>query len=67
MLGALDAVAGRHDATPAQVALAWVMAKPAIAAPIVSATSTDQLRDILGAAKLTLTGDDIAILDKASA
>lgn len=67
VLRALDAAAGRHDATPAQVALAWIMAKPAIAAPIVSATSTDQLRDILGAAKLTLTTNDIAELDRASA
>ena len=67
VLGALDAVAGRHDATPAQVALAWVMAKPAIAAPIVSATSTEQLRDILGAASLTLTAADMAELDRASA
>ena len=67
VLGALDAVAGHHDATPAQVALAWVMARPAIAAPIVSATSVDQLRDILGAADLKLTADDIATLDLASA
>ncbi len=67
VLGALDNVAGHHNATPAQVALAWIMAKPAIAAPIVSATSTAQLRDILGAASLALSATDIAALDRASA
>ncbi len=67
VLAALDAVAARHGATCAQVALAWIMAKPAIAAPIASATSVAQLTELMGALALTLTGGDVAELDKASA
>ena len=62
LLGRLDAVAARHGATCAQVALAWVMARPSITAPIASATSLDQLRDILAAAQLRLTEEDMADL-----
>ena len=67
VLAALDAVAGRHDATPAQIALAWIMAKPAIAAPIASATSVDQLNELMGALRVSLSADDMAELDRASA
>ena len=67
VLAALDAVAARHGATCAQVALAWVMAKPAIAAPIASATSVVQITELMGSLALTLTAADIADLDKASA
>jgi len=65
-LAALDAVGAKHDATPAQVALAWVMAKPAIAAPIASATNVDQLQELMGALRVKLSADDVAALDKAS-
>jgi len=67
VLAALDAVAAKHGVTCAQVALAWVMAKPAIAAPIASATSVAQVTELMGALELELTADDIAQLDKASA
>lgn len=67
VLDALDAVAGRHNATPAQVALAWVAAKPAMAAPIASATSVAQLTELMGALRLVLSAEDIARLDAASA
>lgn len=67
VLAALDAVGARHGATPAQIALAWLMAKPAIAAPIASATSVAQLRELMGALAVTLSGDDVAELDRASA
>jgi aryl-alcohol dehydrogenase-like predicted oxidoreductase len=67
VLKALDEVAMAKSATPAQVALAWLMARPGISAPIASATSLDQLNDILGAAKLDLSRADIAALDQASA
>jgi aryl-alcohol dehydrogenase-like predicted oxidoreductase len=67
VLAALDAVAGRHDATCAQVALAWIMTKPAIAAPIASATSVQQITELMGALELTLSADDVAELDLASA
>ena len=66
VLAALDAVAARRGATPAQVALAWVMAKPAIAAPIASATSVAQVTELMGALRLALSGEDVAELDRAS-
>ncbi|KRE92406.1 alcohol dehydrogenase [Frateuria sp. Soil773] len=67
ILAALDEVAAVHRATPAQVALAWLMARPGITAPIASATSVEQLHELLGAAKLQLGREDIAALDAASA
>ncbi|MFZ5668750.1 MAG: aldo/keto reductase [Pseudomonadota bacterium] len=67
VLAALDAVAAECAASPAQVALAWVMARPAVAAPIASATSLAQLEDLMGAARLSLDPAHIARLDTASA
>jgi aryl-alcohol dehydrogenase-like predicted oxidoreductase len=67
ILAALDAVAARHSASPAQVSLAWLMAQPTVTAPIVSATSLKQLDEIMKAAELKLGAADIAALDKASA
>jgi aryl-alcohol dehydrogenase-like predicted oxidoreductase len=67
VLAALDDVAAAHSATPAQVALAWVMARPGISAPIASATSVEQLRELIGATSLQLHKDEIAQLDRASA
>ena len=67
VLAALDAVAQALGATPAQVALAWVMARPAVAAPIASATSLEQLDELMGAARLALDPAHIARLDAASA
>ena len=66
ILAALDTVAKRVGATPAQVSLAWMLAQPSIAAPIVSVTSTAQLDDIAGAAKVRLSREDLALLDSAS-
>ena len=66
ILGKLDEVATRRSATPAQVALAWLIARPGITAPIVSATSIAQLDELVTAATLTLSGIDIAELDSAS-
>jgi aryl-alcohol dehydrogenase-like predicted oxidoreductase len=67
VLAALDAVAARHGATCAQIALAWIMAKPGIAAPIASATSVAQLNELMGALNITLTRTDLEQLDRASA
>ena len=67
ILAALDQVAGGHGATPAQVALAWVMAQPGLTAPIASATSVAQLQELMGAADLKLSADDLAALGTASA
>jgi len=67
VLAALDEVSARHGATPAQAALAWLMAKPAIAAPIASATKVEQLHELMGALQLELSAGDLAALDRASA
>ena len=66
VLAALDAIASAHQATPAQTALAWLMARPGLTAPIASATSTEQLSELLKAMSLQLTHDEIAQLDLAS-
>jgi len=66
VLGALDAVARRHAATAAQVALAWLIARPGVTAPIASATSVAQLQEILAGAQLRLAAEDIAALNDAS-
>jgi aryl-alcohol dehydrogenase-like predicted oxidoreductase len=67
VLAALDAAAKRQGATMGQIALAWLMAKPAITAPIVSATNLDQLRDLLKAPDVHLDAETVADLDRASA
>ena len=67
ILAALDAVAGRHNATPAQVALAWLLTRPNLTAALASATSVKQLGELLKAPSLTLSPDDIRALDAASA
>jgi aryl-alcohol dehydrogenase-like predicted oxidoreductase len=63
LLGALDDVAAQHDATPAQVALAWLIARPSVTAPIASATSVAQLDELVKAARLKLDRDAIERLD----
>lgn len=67
ILGALDKVAAGKGATPAQVALAWVMAQPGLTGPIASATSVAQLEELMGSARLKLDASDLATLDTASA
>jgi len=66
VLTALDSIASAHRATPAQVALAWLIARPSITAPIASATSAEQVRDIAAATRLSLAAEEIAELDAAS-
>jgi aryl-alcohol dehydrogenase-like predicted oxidoreductase len=66
ILAALDQVAQRYRSTPAQISLAWLMARPGITAPIASATSIDQLNQLVDAAKLELDSASIALLNEAS-
>jgi len=66
ILGALDSVAKDTSSTPARVALAWLMAQPAITAPIASATSLGQLEDLFAATRLQLNSANLARLDAAS-
>ena len=67
ILSALDEVALRCDATPAQVAIAWQMARPGITAPIASATSLAQLAQLVAATRLQLSDADTEVLNQASA
>jgi aryl-alcohol dehydrogenase-like predicted oxidoreductase len=67
ILDALDAVAAGQGARPAEVALAWLMARKGVTAPIASATSVAQVEGFAKAAALTLSAEDIAALDDAGA
>ncbi|SEW50491.1 aldo/keto reductase [Chitinophaga arvensicola] len=66
ILAALDQVAAAHHSTPAGVALAWLLTRPAVAAPIASATSKAQLHELMNGVQLQLDAASIALLDKAS-
>jgi aryl-alcohol dehydrogenase-like predicted oxidoreductase len=67
ILDALDRVAAARGATPAQVALAWLIGRPGLTAPIASATSVEQLAELVAATRLALDADDVRALDDASA
>ncbi|MFC6999488.1 aldo/keto reductase [Rufibacter roseus] len=67
ILNALDEVAEQHNSNPAQVSLAWLMARESITAPIASATSLEQLDDLIKAANLELSSEDVEKLNFASA
>jgi aryl-alcohol dehydrogenase-like predicted oxidoreductase len=66
ILGALDQVAKPKRAKPSQIALAWLMARPAVTAPIASATTLGQLRELMAAVDIELSPEDVALLDRAS-
>jgi aryl-alcohol dehydrogenase-like predicted oxidoreductase len=65
-LAALDAVAKAHNAKPGQIALAWLIARPSVTAPIVSATNLDQLAEMVKAPDIKLTPAEIEQIDVAS-
>ena len=67
IIAALDAVATRLKATPAAVALAWLLARPGITAPIVSATSVRQWEDLAAAPGIRLDSSSIELLNRVSA
>ena len=67
ILGALDQVSQRHATQPAVVALAWLIAREGVTAPIASATTVEQLKSFTAAAGLALSENDRATLDQASA
>ena len=66
VLTALEQVAGAHDTSMAAVALAWLLTRPAIAAPLASARNTEQFDDLVDMATLELSAADVALLDSAS-
>lgn len=67
ILKALDQVSREKNATPAQIALAWLIAQRTVVAPLVSATSVTQWNELQGAIRLTLSEGDLATLNDASA
>jgi len=67
ILQALDEVAAAQHTVPAVIALAWLIERPSVTAPIASATSVEQLAELAKAAQLTLSQDEVAKLDQASA
>jgi aryl-alcohol dehydrogenase-like predicted oxidoreductase len=67
VLEAVEKVAAAAGATPAQVALSWLAHRPGITAPIASATSVGQLKELVGGIELQLDSDARATLDRASA
>ena len=66
ILKALDQVAAQYKAKPAQVVLAWLMARPGVTAPIASATSLEQLEELVGATRLKLDEAAMDALNDAS-
>ncbi len=66
VLDALKEVAGRHGTSPARVALAWVLGRPAVTSVIVAARKVEQLEDNIHAVDLQLSDDDVRLLDEAS-
>jgi len=67
ILNALDQVAAQYHSTPARIALAWLIARPSITAPIASATNLEQLNDLIEATKLELDPASIELLNQVSA
>lgn len=66
VVAALDDVAKRYNVKPGQVAIAWLIARPSVTAPIASATNLDQLKELMGAAEVTLDAAAIQQIDAAS-
>jgi aryl-alcohol dehydrogenase-like predicted oxidoreductase len=67
ILDAIAPIAKAHDCSPARISLAWLLAKPVVTAVIIGAKRLDQLMDNLAAADLTLSADEIKLLDEVSA
>lgn len=66
ILDALDRVAKQHRSTPTRVALAWLIARPSITAPIASATNLEQLNDLIEGVNLVLDAESMEMLNQAS-
>jgi len=67
VLQALEQVAAEQDVPAATIAVAWLLTRPNVAAPVVSATSPEQVRELLAAPMIGLTRQQVAVLDEASA
>lgn len=67
IIDALEAIAAKHNAKPAEVALAWLINQPGVTAPIASATKLDHIDGFVTALSLNLSADELAVLTKAGA
>jgi aryl-alcohol dehydrogenase-like predicted oxidoreductase len=67
LIDCLDEIAGRHGATTAQVALAWLLTRPSITSPIIGSNSPEQWRELAGATDIQLAPDEVSAVDEASA
>jgi aryl-alcohol dehydrogenase-like predicted oxidoreductase len=67
ILAALDSVAAEHSASPAEVALAWLIAREGVTAPIASATTVEQVDSLVRSTQLEMSADQLRLLDEASA
>jgi len=67
VLDAVQEIAAEHDRTAAQVSLAWLLSNPLVTAPIIGANSVEQLDELVQAAGLRLSDDEVARLDELSA
>jgi aryl-alcohol dehydrogenase-like predicted oxidoreductase len=67
ILAALDEIAAAHKVAPAAIALAWLMQRNSVTAPIASATSVEQLQQLAVSAQINLSDEQVAELDVASA
>lgn len=66
ILDALDNLSEKHEVKQAAIALAWLMAKPTVIAPIASATTVEQMNELTHAATVKLSPEDVSLLDEAS-
>ncbi len=66
IIGALDQVAKKYNSTPAGISLAWLLARPSITAPIVSATNLNQLKDLVSSVDLALDHESVELLNQVS-
>ncbi|HEY0770713.1 MAG TPA: aldo/keto reductase [Sphingobacteriaceae bacterium] len=66
ILSVLDEIANQHRVTPATISLAWLMARPGITAPIASATTINQLNELVNATEISLDASSIELLNQAS-
>lgn len=67
VIDALREVSSRYGATPAQVAIAWLLTRPAITSVIIAARTNERLDENIRAVELTLSGEDLELLDRVSA
>lgn len=67
LIDVMDRIAGAHNATPAQIALAWLLAQPSISSPITSANTRAQWEQLAPATEINLSSQDLLDLDEAAA